>query len=288
MSALEPQPDPPSDPSPDPPPDAPPQADGARFTWRRTAFRSGIGIFALACCLGLAHSLLREGRPPSIAQEYGPFVRQLLAERQYERAVRELRAALRLDHTLSKTEAQFVLAHALAQSGQFDAAIAGYRAVLAMEPDHAAARAELGGTFAARGDFDAAVREMRRALEIDPELAGIPARLAWAEGCALRRRGRLDEAVGRFRTALLHEPTLADARYDLGVTLAAGGRLDDAARELRELVRTRPDARGYNALGLALAQAGRADEAATAFRDGLALAPGDTELQRNLSRMGQR
>jgi tetratricopeptide (TPR) repeat protein len=251
----------------------------------RALFIAGVAVFVAACFAGLVSTLVGEGRLPGISQEYSSFVRRLLGERRYDRAAREMQMALKLDHTLSKGAAELALGQSLARSGQLDAAIVRYRAAIAAEPQNAVAHAELGGALAARGDFDGAVIEMRRGLEIDPTLPDVAPRLAWAEGCALRAHGRLEEAAGRMRAAIAERPDLVDARYDLGVTLAAAGRLDEAVLELQEQVRIRPDNRGYNALGMALAQLGRPGEAAGAFRRGLELAPGDTELRRNLARI---
>jgi tetratricopeptide (TPR) repeat protein len=251
----------------------------------RSLFAAGITIFGLACLGGIASSLVGERRLPGISQEYGTFVHRLFAERRFERAAREMQMALRLDHMLPKGQAELVLAQSLSRSGQRAAAIPHYRAAIAAAPQSAVAHAELGGVLALEGDFEAAAAELRRALEIDPQLPDVASRLAWAEGSVLRARGQLAAAAARFRAALAARPDLVEARYDLGATLVAAGQAEDALREFREIVRMRPDARGFNALGMVLVELGRSGEAADAFRQGLALAPQDVELRRNLSRV---
>jgi tetratricopeptide (TPR) repeat protein len=66
------------------------------------------------------------------------------------------------------------------QRGDFKAAIEDYRKALAIQPDLAEARANLGAALAAAGDLDGAIREDLRALDNAPDKIGVRMNLALA------------------------------------------------------------------------------------------------------------
>jgi len=72
---------------------------------------------------------------------------------------------------------------------------------------------------AAQGDWDRAVEDFDRALAEAPSDA-LRGRALFARGNAHRRAGRLDEALGDYRRALLADPTIEGARRNLEVTRA--------------------------------------------------------------------
>jgi Flp pilus assembly protein TadD len=64
---------------------------------------------------------------------------------------------------------------------------------------------------------------------------------AWdALGRVLEERGRLPEAAGAYARAIAIDPTYVQARHDLGVVLAMGGRYEEALRELSAAQRLSP------------------------------------------------
>jgi tetratricopeptide (TPR) repeat protein len=262
---------------------------GAPHAGYRIVFRVTVALLVAACAGGVLQALVREGRPPGIALEYGSYVHELMERQQWDEAAREMDLALRLDPTVSKQGAERALAQALARSGRLDEALVRMRAALAAAPDDAALHAEMGNVLAARGEFAPALAAYRRAAALDPALPDLQAKMAWARGNTLRERGRLDEAIASYREALAAQPGLAEVRYDLGVTLAARGALEEAIHELATLAGERPrEARFHLALGMALAQAGRGEDAAAAYRRGLEIRPDDVPLQRALARLETR
>ncbi len=66
------------------------------------------------------------------------------------------------------------------QRGDFKSAIEDYRKALAIKPDMADARANLGAALAAAGDLDGAIREDLRALDNAPDKTGVRMNLALA------------------------------------------------------------------------------------------------------------
>ena len=92
-------------------------------------------------------------------------------------------------------------------------AMAAYRKVLEIEPNHAAAHINLGTVHYNRGEFDAAEFHYRKAVEADSRYA-----LAYFDlGNVLDETGRYEEAVRAYRTAIVLAPTYADAHYNLAL-----------------------------------------------------------------------
>jgi hypothetical protein len=82
-----------------------------------------------------------------------------------------------------------------------------------------------------------------------------------AQGIALGREGRLDEAARAFDAAIAADPSRPEARVERGGLLFLEKRYDDAARDLREALRLREDAYTRDLLASSLHLAGRSDEA---------------------------
>jgi Flp pilus assembly protein TadD len=148
---------------------------------------------------------------------------------------------------------------ALAAAGRTDEAATRYREVLALQPTHADARANLDRLDAAR-------------LE--------------REGNDRASGGDLDDAADRYRRAIALDPMRTHSQAGLGMVLATLGRTADAVPPLREAVRqggTGPEV--PNALGVLLLQLGQDREARAVFEAGLAAHHDDVGLAHNLARL---
>jgi tetratricopeptide (TPR) repeat protein len=89
-----------------------------------------------------------------------------------------------------------LLRHAveLQQQGDLEGAVAAYRNFLAVQPNEAPARSNLGVVLAQLGRFDEAIAEYEKALETQPANTGIRLNLGLAE----YKSGRIGEAAKEF------------------------------------------------------------------------------------------
>jgi tetratricopeptide (TPR) repeat protein len=85
------------------------------------------------------------------------------------------------------------------RTGDFDAAVRGYRAVLAAEPSNFPARSNLGAALVRLGLYTDAVKEYRAALEIAPSAAIAPLRMNF--GLAYYKSGQIEDAAREFEQA---------------------------------------------------------------------------------------
>jgi tetratricopeptide (TPR) repeat protein len=119
------------------------------------------------------------------------------------------------------------------------------------------------------------IEDLKRRIQKDP------ASIAFAQlGEEYRRAGRSREAIEVCRSGLKHHPGYLSARVTLGRALLETGDLEQAERELKEVLRLAPE--NLAALrGVAEALSRRGDHAAalTHYEIALALAPRDLELQ---------
>jgi predicted O-linked N-acetylglucosamine transferase (SPINDLY family) len=199
------------------------------------------------------------------------------------------------------------LAQAVADhhAGRLAQAQAGYEAVLAREPRTFAALHMLGVLALQAGNAEDAALWIARALEVLPSDAGARNNL----GEALRRLGRLPEAIESYRAAIAIAPDYADAHFNLGGVLRRLGRNAEAAQSYRTAVSLNPSfpeahlrlgetlsqlgrpvqaiealqaalaldgnlAKAHSSLGVALSAAGRLDEALASCQRAIALQPG--------------
>lgn len=101
------------------------------------------------------------------------------------------------------------------------------------------------------------------------------------------------EALSYFRSALDHNPNLAEARYALAFTLRERGQLEEAVAEFRRAASLPPTmligkqdisvkARAWFDCGMTLEDLGHADEAAQCYEEAVAAAPDFSEAHRKL------
>jgi len=203
---------------------------------------------------------------------------------------------------------------AAAGRGAGDEAIAWLQKAVAMQPDLAAAQANLGMLLVALRrpaeaephlraaaslmPMDAALRNAlgvaqeaqqryadaeltyRGALELDPGLADAHVNL----GNCLRRQGRLFEAEAHFVRAIDLTPDDAVAHFNLGVLLQDREEFDRAIAAYRQALASRPDfIEALNNLGSCLRAQGFVDEARAVFERILELRPTQIEAHCNLA-----
>jgi Flp pilus assembly protein TadD len=173
------------------------------------------------------------------------------------------------------------LAHYLVSRGTplWNEAIPFYTAAVALRPDSAGARLNLGVALVARGRLEEGLAAFRRASDLKPDYAEAYNNV----GITLHKKGRLDEALAAYRKASELKPDLPEAPFNLGLTLASQGRLDEALAAYRKAIELKPTyAEAHGNLGLALQRKGRLVEAVAAFRKAIELKPDWPEAHFNL------
>lgn len=122
-------------------------------------------------------------------------------------------------------------------------------------------------------DFDPQEKELemyRVALEILPSFHRARNNL----GVALKRRGKVQEAIEHYQMAIDHDPDFAEAHSNLGSAYYTLGRTDDAIREFRTAAKSsRSNAYFYHHLGVIQYQIKEYDEAIRQFKKALSKEP---------------
>jgi tetratricopeptide (TPR) repeat protein len=132
----------------------------------------------------------------------------------------------------------------------------------------------------ALGDSAKAVEHLRTALAIEPSLAEARFEL----GVTLLRTGGAGEAIAQFEHAITLKPNYVEALVNLGITLADVGRLDEGIARVREAIVADPgSAQAFNNLGWLLIQKGDSQGAIGAFRRAVEINPGYEKARANLA-----
>jgi Tfp pilus assembly protein PilF len=126
----------------------------------------------------------------------------------------------------------------------------------------------LGYALRKQGKLDEAIVEYRKAIELDPKYAGAHNNL----GVALMGQGKLDEAIAEYRKAIELDSKYAGAHNNLGIALIRHGKLDQAIAEYRNAIELDPKyAPAHYNLGVAFRDQGKLDEAIASYRKAIEL-----------------
>ncbi len=167
----------------------------------------------------------------------------------------------------------------LENRGQIDAAIAGWKELLATHPGEARIHNNLGTALTRAGRPAEAIPEFEKAVELNPYYLHVYFNL----GRALLVAGRPDSAILAFERGLQYDPEFADLHYHLGLALASKNRIDEAKTEYDKALEINPkDANARFALGVALASQGNGDAATIEYREALRLNPQNELTHLNL------
>ncbi|MEM9681932.1 MAG: tetratricopeptide repeat protein [Pseudomonadota bacterium] len=180
-------------------------------------------------------------------------------------------------------ESTLQLAFDLHQQGDFDAALAIYRALLQSHPDNPQILGLLGSACRMTGESDEAVDCLEKAVAAAPLRIDLKAEY----GLSLAETGRYEEALELLEDLL---PALSAQQQDAGVVYAALGdaclgldRLYEATGYYRTAIAKEPEntAASVN-LGTALQRLGRHKEALAAYEAALRLEPSNVSAMTNL------
>jgi tetratricopeptide (TPR) repeat protein len=115
------------------------------------------------------------------------------------------------------------------KSGQLDTALAEFKKATELDPQLAAAFADLGGIYIEKRDYAAAIPPLKRALELSPNLEAAHRLL----GYALLAQGYATEAIPHLEQA--------HAEDALGIALLDAGKLSEAVAVLQKALAQSPD-----------------------------------------------
>lgn len=138
------------------------------------------------------------------------------------------------------------------------AAVAALREAIALSPDNAFTRLNLGTSLYLSGDRDGALEQYRAAVRLSPSLA----RAHFGIGVVLEARHQDRAAIDAFSSAVESDPAYDEARFTLANALRRSGRVAESLSHYETLLERNPGtsqaAFGY---AMALVRLGRYREA---------------------------
>jgi superkiller protein 3 len=149
-----------------------------------------------------------------------------------------------------------------------------------MDPGNADYETCLANALRKDGKMDEALIYYKNAAEIKTDSP----EAQYNFGQALKREGKTEEAMSRFQIALQIEPNYMPARWNLGFILFQEGKIDEAAAQFRKVLESNPnypDTHLY--LGLCLFQLGRMAEAKSQYEQALEINSFNPQIQNNLA-----
>ncbi len=170
--------------------------------------------------------------------------------------------------------ARFDLACALLGAGQVDAAEAGYRKSLALNPNSPDCCQRLAEVLIERSEYAEAARLCERAIQLRPD----DSRTHFSHGRVRMKLEHFALAAESFAEAARLRPEMAEAHVSLGITLAKLWQFDKAEASLRKALGLKSvDVEALHNLGLVLMQQNKLPDALTCIDQSLALAPNNAE-----------
>ena len=144
------------------------------------------------------------------------------------------------------------------------------RAALAVRPNNAAARNELGVLHMVKGQLSEAITAFRDSIHADPKLA-IPYDNL---GLALLRDNQLDAAIDVFQGGIALDPTDVQMRANLAAALITKGDLKSAVGQAQKAIQVNPRYhKAHYLLGIALRENHELDKALASFKAAIKLKP---------------
>jgi tetratricopeptide (TPR) repeat protein len=147
-----------------------------------------------------------------------------------------------------------------------------WRDVVQHSPNSAVPHYNLASALNARGRIDEAIGEYQTAIRIQPAVVAYT-----SLGAAYQAKGLINEAIEQYRLALRLQPGDADAHTYLAIAYAESGALDNAIEHFRIAVQLQPDsANAQYGLGRAYLEKGRLAEAIPYLESAVRLNPNES------------
>jgi Flp pilus assembly protein TadD len=171
---------------------------------------------------------------------------------------------------------------AFRQAGFWRDSVRLFTRAIDVTTDNAVAHTLLARALFDRGQIDAAVAHCAEAVRIAPGMADAESNLVRG----LLAQGKTAEAAARTREALVSRPDDSRTHVNAGLIARFEGRDDDAFSSFREAIRLDPgDQEAHLNLGALLAAHGQRDQAVAQFEEAVRLRPGDPRARRALARL---
>ena len=129
-------------------------------------------------------------------------------------------------------DAFILLAHLTLEAKDYDRTLAVCRQALALNPSNLETENLIGIALRRMGRIDEAIEKYRSILAQKPGHA----RVHYNLGIAQAKKGDLEAARASYETALDFKPNFAEAHNNLGEVFLKSGRLEDAEREFRQAI----------------------------------------------------
>ena len=152
-------------------------------------------------------------------------------------------------------------------------------------PQHPWSWKVLGLIFYQTDRFGESLTATERYLRHEPNNAEGHSNL----GATLRALGKFEDAIDSYGKAIELESDLVGAHYNLGITLRALGRLHESEESYKRAIALSPgDSEIYNNLGISLQEQGKLTAAEDSYRKAIELAPRNAALHYNLGSLLQK
>jgi tetratricopeptide (TPR) repeat protein len=216
--------------------------------------------------------------PKSPHPQYG-IAMIFRAQRKPNDAIRYFHSCLALNP--ADAQAHFFLAHTFIDANDPASAAQEYAEAVKWSPDNAKFRYELAGQYVTQGQLDLARGELEEVVRLSPN--AFPNAFVNL-GTIYAMDGRLDKAESALRNAVRLDPTNAKAFTNLGNSLSAQGKFQDAIAAYQRSITIEPHAPAYYNLATASDKVGKTKEAIEADRQANALDPNHGLARREVGR----
>ncbi len=202
---------------------------------RWTQCRNGGADARIAACAEIIARPKRETRR-DLTSAYLDRGDAYFARGQFERAIMDYVAALRLDRNLSP--ALSGRARAYRAKGDFNKALADFDAAVKLDPKSTRLRIDRGAVYEAKGDFDRAIADYNGAIDRAPNSASAYN----ARGLAFFAKHDFDRARADFGKAIELDPNFADAFVNRAKVYRGAQDFDQAKKDLETALKLAPQA----------------------------------------------
>ena len=181
-------------------------------------------------CIAELHTAIRLS--PGDATHYNNLGAPLRAQKKLDEAVAAYRTAIRLMPDFLPAHSN--LCKLLVEQGKLEEGIVECRTAIRLSPDYINAHENLINAFALLGKLPELVTEYSAADRLNSPTS------LYALGRTLEAEGKLEQAIVRYREALLLKPDFAMAKHGVGSVLQFQGKYGEAVAAYRERLSSTP------------------------------------------------